>query len=120
MPTSQSLETIKRAGRLRKSMTIGELRLWSELKTWRSQRAIHWRKQAPLGPFVVDFLCHDLKLVVEVDGEFHFTGAGIAGDKLRDEWLVAQGYRVIRVTTGELADNLDGCVEHLLREAGLA
>ena len=105
---------------LRKSMTAGEHRLWSELKEWRKLYGTHWRRQAPLGPYIADFVCHGLKLVVEVDGEFHHTQEGSARDARRDAWMNSQGYRVFRINTGELSEHLDGCVETLLREAELA
>lgn len=100
-------------------MTDGEKKLWAELKTWRTQRGIQWRKQAPLGPYVVDFVCHGLKMVVELDGEHHFTAHGQARDAKRDAWLVGQGYTVFRINTGELSDNFDGCVETLMMRMGL-
>ena len=94
-------------------MTDGERRLWLELKTWRSARGIHVRKQAPIGPFVADFAIHAAKLVIEVDGEHHATASGLQRDANRDAWFVSQGYRVFRVTTGEITELLEGCLERI-------
>jgi len=100
-------------------MTVGERRLWSEIKKLRGWYGIHARKQAPIGPYVVDFVIHQRRLIIEVDGEHHFTTAGSAQDARRDEWLARAGYRVIRFNTGELADSFDGCVEEILGILGL-
>ena len=92
-------------------MTNGERRLWLELKTWRSARGIHVRKQAPVGHFVADFAIHAAKLVIEVDGEHHATANGSQRDASRDAWFATQGYRVLRITTGEITQSLEGCLE---------
>jgi len=100
-------------------MTGGERKLWSELREFRRLYGIHIRKQTPIGPFVADFAIHEHKLIIEVDGEHHFTPDGIARDRLRDNWLASQGYRVLRFNTGELSDSFDGCVTEILAELGL-
>jgi very-short-patch-repair endonuclease len=119
MPSQITGNTISRARRLRRNMTEGERRLWSELREFRRLYGIHVRKQAPVGPFVADFVIHEHKLAIEVDGEHHFTPEGMARDRRRDEWFASQGYRVIRFNTGELSDSFDGCIVELLRELGL-
>ncbi|EDQ34190.2 hypothetical protein HPDFL43_14372 [Hoeflea phototrophica DFL-43] len=100
-------------------MTEGEKRLWSELRGFKRLYGLHVRKQVPIGPFVADFAIHSAKLVIEVDGEHHFTRQGMANDKRRDEWLKNAGYRVVRFNTGELSDTFDGCIEQILRELEL-
>jgi very-short-patch-repair endonuclease len=117
-PTRISETAIKRGKMLRRAMTDGERRLWLELKTWRSARGIHVRKQAPIGPFVADFAVHSAKLVIEVDGEHHATPEGMERDARRDAWFSAQGYRVLRITTGEIAESIEGCIEKILAETG--
>ncbi|SFK51773.1 Very-short-patch-repair endonuclease [Mesorhizobium albiziae] len=104
---------------MRKRMTAGEQKLWSELREFRRYYGIHVRKQAPIGPYVVDFVIHDKGLVVEVDGEHHCLPDQIMSDRRRDEWLAGQGYRVLRLTTGELGESFDGCIEEILKEIGL-
>jgi very-short-patch-repair endonuclease len=49
-----------------------------------------------------------------VDGEHHFTQDGLDRDAERDTWLAAQGYRILRFNTGEIADSFDGCLEEIL------
>ncbi|WP_318761211.1 endonuclease domain-containing protein [Aminobacter niigataensis] len=58
-------------------------------------------------------------IVIEVDGEHHFSQEQIEKDHVRDTWLQGQGYRVLRFSTGELADAFDGCVEEILREVNV-
>ena len=119
MPTAIDPRTISRARRLRRDMTDGERRLWSELREFRRLYGIHVRRQAPVGPYVVDFAIHERRLIVEVDGQHHFEPDGRRRDRQRDAWFASQGYRVIRISTGELADAFDGCVEQILRALGL-
>jgi len=100
-------------------MTDGERKLWSELSQFRRWYGVHVGKQAPIGPFVVDFVIHQHRLVIEVDGEHHLSPEGIARHAKRDGWFESQGYRVQRLTTGELADSFEGCIVSLLHELGL-
>ena len=100
-------------------MTAGETKLWQELKLLRTQFGIHVRKQAPIGPYVADFAIQSVKLVIEVDGQFHFEGDGPVRDSVRDEWFKKAGYRVVRITTGDLEHSCDGFFEGRLGELGL-
>lgn len=100
-------------------MTEGEKRLWSELKEFKKLYGLHIRRQAPIGPFVVDFVIHEKSIVIEVDGEHHFRPEQMEKDRKRDNWLRSQGYKIIRLNTGELSDSFGGCVEEILREADL-
>ena len=119
MPTAISPAAIKRARRLRRDMTDGERKLWSELKEFRRLYGIHARKQAPIGPYIADFVIHSKSLIIEVDGEHHFLTERIQRDAIRDEWLATQGYKVLRFSTADLSDAFNGCVEEVLRELGL-
>jgi very-short-patch-repair endonuclease len=100
-------------------MTEGERKLWSELREFRRWHGIHVRRQAPVGPYVVDLVVHENGLVIEVDGEHHFTSSGMTRDRVRDDWLATQGYKVLRFNTGELETAFAGCVEEIMRELGL-
>ena len=119
MPTIVPPAAISRARKLRRSMTDGERKLWSELREFRRLYGIHARRQAPIGPYVVDFVFQSKKLVVEVDGEHHFLPEGIRRDAKRDAWLREQGYRIIRINTGELSESFNGCVEEIMAALGL-
>ncbi|NDW06917.1 endonuclease domain-containing protein [Jiella pacifica] len=100
-------------------MTDGETRLWHELKTFRRHFGIHFRKQAPIGPYIADFAAHAERLVIEVDGEFHQRPDRLARDAVRDAWLNRQGYRVLRFSTGDISDAFDGCIEEIMGVLGL-
>jgi len=120
LPSLVPHAAIDRARRLRRTMTDGERRLWSELRRFRPWYGIHVRRQAPIGPYVVDFVVQEHRLIIEVDGEHHFTAEGMARDTRRDAWLAGVGYRVLRFNTGELVDSFDGCIEEILGVLGLA
>tara|TARA_R110002020_G_scaffold224522_1_gene434050 strand:+ start:1254 stop:1565 length:312 start_codon:yes stop_codon:yes gene_type:complete len=100
-------------------MTEGEHRLWGELRDFRHHYGLHVRRQAPIGPYIVDFAIHSIKLAIEVDGEHHQLPDRRRRDELRDGWLKSVGYNVLRINTGELEQNFDGCVETILHACGL-
>mgnify|MGYP006275780737 CR=1 FL=1 len=85
-----------RARRLRKNLTPWEVRFWVLARQWRSD-GLHFRRQAPFGPYILDFVCHRARLVVELDGSGHATHSQIAYDRLHDGFLEGEGYRVIRL-----------------------
>ena len=96
MPTGIEPITIARARHLRRGMTEGEKKLWTELKEFRRLYGLHVRKQAPIGPYIADFAIHEKMIVIEVDGEGHFMPEQVEKDVKRDKWLAGQGYRVFR------------------------
>jgi very-short-patch-repair endonuclease len=118
-PSLNSPVALARARKLRHSMTDGEKRLWRDLREFKRLYGIQVRRQTPIGPYVADFAIHSAKLVIEIDGEHHFTTRGIERDRNRDTWLAEAGYRVVRFNTGELADSFDACIEKILYELGL-
>ena len=119
MPTEIAPNMIGRARALRRSMTDGERKLWSELRDFRRLYGVHVRKQAPIGRYIVDFVVHSEKLVIEVDGEHHFEPDQMRRDGERDDWFISEGYTVVRFTTGELSESFDGCIEEVLKEIGV-
>ncbi|WP_160194687.1 endonuclease domain-containing protein [Devosia riboflavina] len=102
--------SIERSRQLRKSMPGPEAKLWLALRELRVQ-GHHFRRQAQIGPYYIDFLCHGSKLVIEVDGDTHFVGVAQAYDERRDRRIAADGFRVIRFTNHEVVTNLDGVLE---------
>ena len=103
----------RRARHLRRELTEAERKLWYALRAHRLA-GLSFRRQTPCGPFIVDFLCADARLVVEVDGATHSTEDEIVYDKRRDAWFAANGYRVLRVTNDDVYRNLDGVCETIL------
>jgi very-short-patch-repair endonuclease len=85
-----------RARELRKNLTVSEWRLWSHLRR-RQLDGWKFRRQAPIGPYVVDFACFAARLVVELDGSSH-NEATHDYDERRQAWLESQGFRVLRLS----------------------
>lgn len=110
-------QAVQRARTFRHSMTEGEKRFWSRLKLLRQSHGLHIRRQAPIGPYVVDFAIHASKLIIEVDGEHHQSSGRQALDHQRDQWFAGQGYQTLRFSTGDLISNMDGCLQAVLDTA---
>ena len=97
---------IKKASRrLRKRLTPMERRLWSQLRR-RRLMGLHFRRQHPIGRYIVDFYCAAHRLIIEVDGESHNYQAEY--DEVRTEWLESQRYRVLRFTNSDVRHRLRG------------
>jgi len=101
------------AKKLRQSPTLAEARLWQLLFPLRSG-AYHFRKQAPIGPYIADFACHHARLVIEVDGDSHFTPAGLHRDATRDRFLTGEGYKILHFTNEDVLENPDGVYSTIL------
>jgi len=97
-------------------MTEDEVILWSRLRQGRAE-GLAFRRQVPLGPYVVDFLCRKAKLAIEVDGIHHGYEPQRAHDIRRDAWLNAQGYEVIRFKNPEIRKNLTETVNIIYKIA---
>jgi very-short-patch-repair endonuclease len=102
-------QTIELARRLRREMSPAEARLWSALRR-RAADGLRFRRQHPIGPYVLDFYCDSARLAVEVDGYAHATGDRPGRDERRDGWLAVRGIRTLRIDARELRDELDGVV----------
>jgi very-short-patch-repair endonuclease len=101
-----------RAKRLRRISTSAEEVLWARLRG--SQlHGLKFRRQVPIGPYVADFLCYELRLVLELDGTVHDEPTQIAHDINRDANLNALGYRVLRITNQQIAEDLDAVLESI-------
>ncbi len=98
------------ARKLRKDMTEAERALWRCL--WLQQLNVKFRRQHPIGPYVVDFMCTERELIVEVDGGQH---NGSLYDERRDRWLREQGYRVVRYWNDDVLVRTSDVVEDIAR-----
>jgi very-short-patch-repair endonuclease len=96
------------AAKLRKFATDAERRLWSRLRGRRLGWKFRW--QHSLGPFVVDFVCLERKLIVEADGGQHNPAA----DRPRSDYLRRRGFRIVRFWNHDILQNIDGVLETLL------
>ena len=94
------------ASRLRRDMTDVERAVWGALRN-RQLEGFKFRRQATVGPFVVDFLCVEAALVIELDGGQHSD----EGDRARTEFLEGRGLRVMRFWNSDVVDNFDGVIE---------
>lgn len=98
------------AKRLRSDMPNAEYCLWQEIR--RKQIAgQHFRRQLPIGPYVVDFACVKEKLIVEVDGVGHSSEKDIFKDKKRTAFLSNKGWRVLRFWNEEIYEDVGSVVE---------
>jgi very-short-patch-repair endonuclease len=107
-----------RARFLRSNMTETERFVWQRIRR-RQLAGFKFRRQHPLGPFIVDFVCLERKLVLELDGGQH--AAQTEYDAQRTSWLAERGYRVFRVWNFEAIEEWDAMAERiceLLREVG--
>jgi len=93
---------------LRRNPTAAETLLWAELRN-RKCGGYKFRRQVPIGKYVVDFLCVAQKLIVEVDGPSHLDA--VEYDANRTRILESQGYHVIRLTNNDVIEDLDACIE---------
>ncbi|MFC7396738.1 endonuclease domain-containing protein [Chelatococcus sp. GCM10030263] len=101
---------VARAKALRARTTEPEQVLWRALKRVPTL-GTHFRRQVPIGPYVADFACLRVKLVIELDGGHHSEEATVARDTRRTAWLEQEGYRVLRFWNAELSDNLEGVLD---------
>ena len=96
------------AKNLRKRLTDTERLLWRYLRAEQIE-GYKFRRQEPIGKYIVDFACHEKRIVIEVDGSQHSIDKEI--DKTRDKWLREQGYEVIRFWNNEVLTNVYGVLE---------
>ena len=99
-----------RARRLRREQTEAEARLWFHLRNCRLD-GVKFRRQLPLGPFVVDFCCMEVGLVIEVDGGQHSERE--QADARRTRMLEEQGFRVVRFWNNEVLEQTEAVVEQI-------
>ena len=99
--------------KLRRDQTDAERRLWRELRG-RLQQGIKFRRQQAIGPYIVDFYCHEHRLVVEVDGSQHQEAVGVTADEERTAWLEARGLKVLRLDNRYVLTETENAVATIL------
>jgi len=99
--------------RLRRDQTTAEQQLWSHLRD-RQLAGYKFRRQVPLGAFIVDLACYDSRLVIELDGGQHSDAAQDAKDRARTAWLQSRGFRVLRFWNHEVQEDIDGVLTRIL------
>jgi len=100
----------QRARSLRRELTPAERIVWYGLRAHRLEGA-SFRRQTPIGPYIVDFVSHTTKLIVEIDGGQHFEDGHAARDRKRDTYLATKGFRVLRFSNHDVMTNRTGVLE---------
>jgi very-short-patch-repair endonuclease len=101
------------ARRLRRTMSLPEVLLWNQLRG--KPLGVKFRKQHPIGDYVVDFYCAEKRLAVEIDGIAHNLGDRPARDDRRDAWLHMQGIDVLRVSAAEVLKDVSAAADAIVR-----
>ncbi|MEN3027394.1 MAG: DUF559 domain-containing protein [Chlorobiota bacterium] len=113
-PIRRLPEHVKEMARqLRREATSAESLLWEFLRD-RRLGGLKFRRQHPIGNFIVDFYCHERRLIVELEGSIHDEPEQAAYDEERFKWLQAQGYTVLRFRNEEVFEDLEGVLERIL------
>lgn len=105
-------DLVKKARALRSSMTLAEILFWSRIRSGQVD-GFKFRRQQPLYNYIVDFYCHDLKLIVEVDGVIHSDSEQVDFDKNLDKIFEINGFHVLRLSNHEIETNLTSAVNKL-------
>ncbi len=113
IPYNKSL--VPKAKALRNQLTPPERQFWNALRSMPFYKNHPFNRQKPLGEYIVDFYCHAYRLVVEIDGDSHYTEEAQMKNRKRTAFLESKGLRVIRFTNREVLHNIDGVMESLER-----
>ena len=105
-------KSTRRSRSLRRRNTRAEWVLWLQLRD-RRLGGFKFARQQPIGPYYVDFVCREQRLIVEVDGGQH---ADNPADEIRDAYLATLGYRVLRVWNNDILGNIEGVLQTLTSE----
>jgi very-short-patch-repair endonuclease len=102
--------TLDRAKKLRHAMTRPEIKLWQCLRRQQLD-GLKFRRQHPVGPWILDFYCEEAKLAVEVDGEGHSSDHRFSIDERRTAWLAEKGVRVARFSAKMVMTEMQSVLE---------
>ena len=108
---NRNISTVN-ARRMRKNLTDAEKKLWRYLRL-KNIEGSKFRRQHPIGKYIVDFVCLEMRLIVEVDGGQH--GEQIAYDNERTQWLESEGYRVLRFWNNEVLEDVEVVAEEIVQ-----
>ena len=110
MPIDESQKS--RSRDLRRNATDAERKLWKHL-CQKQLDGIHFRRQVPIGPYFADFLSHQHKLIIELDGGHHGSPDQAEHDERRTSYLQDEGYQVLRFWNSDVMNNLDGVLKSI-------
>ena len=106
---------LKNAKKMRSNMTPAETKMWRILRGKRFQD-LKFKRQVLIGNYIVDFLCEDKKIIIEIDGGQHNEELNIQSDNNRTHYLENNGYKVLRFWNDDVMKNIDGVMEVIFRE----
>ena len=109
-------QTVRRARKLRKEMSLPEVLLWRELKA--RPAGLKFRRQHPNNLIVCDFACMSERLIIEIDGESHNMGDRPTRDEKRDAWLSDNGYRVLRIPARHVLNDINSVIDGIVANCG--
>jgi very-short-patch-repair endonuclease len=104
---------LQQARTLRKTLTPAERKLWQWIRQ-RQLEGFKFRRQVPLGVYIVDFLCYEAKVIIEIDGGGHNEENSQLYDAARTYWLERQGFIVKRFWNNEITENIAGVWEEIV------
>ena len=99
--------------KLKQSMTKAECCLWKYALKSGLRHGLKFRRQRPIGEFIVDFVSIELKLVIEVDGITHTYESVVLSDQKKEQYLISRGYKVVRYSDDEILTGINRVIEHL-------
>ncbi len=111
------MDLINNAKSLRSNQTDAETKLWYYLRAHRFM-GLKFKRQKPIGQYIVDFICIEQKLVIEIDGGQHTEQ--IEYDMARTKFLQAEGYRVLRFWNNQVLSEIEGVLEAIRMEIALS
>jgi very-short-patch-repair endonuclease len=107
------MNKISLAKHLRSNMTSAERNLWYRLRAKRLN-GFKFYRQVPIGPYIVDFVNHEFRVVIELDGVTHSDSEALRHDASRTAYLEAQGYQVMRTWNHEVFENIGGVCDRIV------
>ena len=107
--------TVERARKLRRKLTLPEVLLWQALRGGKLDGA-RFRRQHPIGSYILDFYCDEAKLAVEIDGAAHDHPDQMAHDRARTTWLTLRRIRVYRIAARDVLENLEGVLASIRQQ----
>ena len=109
--TGEPKRKIALARKLRKAMTEPEYLLWQRLKVRAS--GVVFKRQHPIGPYILDFYCYQAKLAIEVDGALHGEEVAFARDTRRDAYLLGEGIETFRISAADIYRSADDVADSI-------
>lgn len=113
MPLDDYNKSLKASARkLRQSSTFAEKSLWKHVLS-KKRTGFGFKRQRPFGPYIADFLSQEIKLIIEVDGEYHSTPEQQTKDMNKNSYIESHGFKILRVKNDDVIKNLEGVARYI-------